>query len=415
MKSMVCVRNLILTGLLSAIFIGALPSALAAASFESLKAEGEKALSQNNYGVAERSFQAALKLCEVDKVPVSDSRWANTYKNLANLYEIRGQFQKAEYYLEKELRSREKGLGAEDPQVIALVGKLTRFYISQNNSSKADRLSGLLLAYGERLMKKEKDLDVHFNELHKFFASHSEYSQTVKKLNELKDSAGKIRADDHLELAASLDSIGSLYKDKNKYELAEACYKRAIDLREKALAPGHMALAFGYEHLASLYMVSGKNQLAQPLLKQSLDITSKNLDFKRPEVFSRVDSLAKTYITMGQMHEAETLYKQALSLMKENCGAAHKDVGAASSSLAILYLKQARYSEAAPLLKSALAISEGQYGPQSAQLIPLLDQYAEALEKGSKTGEAAKIRQRANSIRGNASACNTTANSSANF
>lgn len=412
---MVCVRNLILTGIFVAILSGMSASAWAAMGFESLRAEGEKALSQNNYGVAERSFQAALKVCESEKAPLSDSRWAQTYKNLANLYEIRGQFPKAEFYLEKELRSREKALGAEDPLVISLVGKLTRFYISHNTPAKADRLTGLLLAYGERIMKKEKELDVHFNELNKFFASHSEYSQTVKKLKDLKESAEKIRADDHLELAASLDSIGALYKEKNKFELAESCYKRAIDLREKALSPGHMALAFGYEHLASLYMASGKNQLAQPLLKQSLDITSKNLDFKRPEVFSRVDSLAKTYITLGQLNEAETLYKQALSLIKENCGAYHKDIGAASSSLASLYLKQARYSEAAPLLKSALAISEGQYGPQSAQLIPILDQYAEALEKGSKTGEAARIRQRANSIRGNASACNTTANSSANF
>jgi tetratricopeptide (TPR) repeat protein len=412
---MLSVRNLIMQGLLGAILLGMSSPALASVSFETLRAEGEKALGQNNYGVAERSFLAAIKVCETDKIPVTDSRWAQTYKNLAQLYEIRGQFQKAEYYIEKELRAREKALGAEDPQVIGLVGKLTRFYITHNNTSKADRLTGLLLAYGERIMRKEKDLDVHFNELNKFFASHSEYAQTVKKLKELKDSAEKIRADDHLELAASLDSIGALYKEKTKYDLAEQCYKRAIDLREKALTPGHMALGFGYEHLASLYMASGKTQLAQPLLKQSLDITSKNLDFKRPEVFARVDSLAKTYISLGQLNEAETLYKQALSLIKENCGAFHKDIGSASSSLATLYLKQSRYSEAAPLLKSALSISEGQYGPQSAQLVPLLDAYAEALEKGSKSSEAAKIRQRANSIKGNASACNTTANSSANF
>ena len=402
-------------GFLGAILTGMLPSALATNSFESFRSEGEKALSQNNYGVAERSFQAALKICETEKAPPSDHRWAQTYKNLAQLYEIRGQAPKAEYYLEKELRATEKARGAEDPQVISLVGKLTRFYVAHGNTAKSERLTGLLLSYGERIMRKEKELDSHFSELNKFFATHSEYAQSVKKLKELKDSAEKIRADDHLELAASLDSIGALYKEKNKYELAESCYKRAIDLREKALTPGHMALAFGYEHLASLYMASGKNEMAQPLLKQSLDITSKNMDFKRPEVFTRVDSLAKTYISLGQLGEAETLYKQALSLIKENCGPNHKDIGSASSSLASLYLRQARYSEAAPLLKSALSISEGQYGPQSAQLIPLLDAYADALEKGSKTGEAAKIRQRANSIKGNASACNTTATSSANF
>lgn len=392
-----------------------IPSALATVSVDSLRNDGEKAFSQNNYGVAERSFLSAVKQCEAEKVPLTDLRWAQCYKDLSQLYEVRGQFPKAEYYLEKELRAREKALGPEDPQVISLVGKLTRFYISHNSTAKAERLTNLIISYGDRIMKKEHDLDNHLNELNKFFSAHSEYALADKKLKDLKDCAEKTRADDHLELAASLDSIAALYKDKNKYELAEQLYKRAIDLREKTLSPGHMALAFGYEHLANLYMLSGKTQLAQPLLKQSLDITNKSMDFKRPEVFTRVDSLAKNYVSLGQLAEAESLYKQALTLIKENCGAYHKDIGSASSALATLYLKQGRYGEAQPLLKTALSISEGQNGPQSANLVPILDAYAEALEKGSKPGEAAKIRQRANSIRGNASACNTSASSAANF
>lgn len=382
-------------------------------SFDYIRVEGEKAFSQNNYGVAEKQFLQAVKWCETGKVPLHDLRWAQAYKNLSALYEVRGQFPKAEYYLEKELRIREKALGAENPQVINLVGKLTRFYLAHNSTAKADRLTGLLISYGDRVSKQEKDLDQHFAHIDKFFKTHSEYSEADKKLKTLKETADKIRADDHLELAASLDSIAALYKDKSKYELAEQLYKKAIDLRERTLSPGHMALAFGYEHLASLYTAQGKNEQAQALLKQSLDITNKNLDFKRPEVFTRLDNLAKTYISLGQLAEAETLYKQAISIMKENSQT--RDLGSASQSLASLYLRQSRYSEALPLLKLALSISESLNGPQSASLIPLLDSYADALERGSKSSEAAKIRQRANTIRGNASACNPSASSAASF
>ncbi|MBX9685086.1 MAG: tetratricopeptide repeat protein [Candidatus Obscuribacterales bacterium] len=384
-------------------------------SFETLRDNGEKAFNQNNYGLAERNFLAALKTLETEKVPAKDPRWARAYKNLADLYELRLQSQKSEFYLEKELRAREKALGSENPQVLACVGKLARFYLIHNNPLKADRLSGLLLRYAERVLKDEQQLDAHFAELQKFFDNHKEYQEPERKLKQARESAEKVRADNHLELAASLDSIAALYKEKSKYALAEAMYKRALELREKALAPGHQALAFGYENLANLYIAQGKTQLAQPLLQQSLEITDKALDFKRPELFSRLDSLARTYMSSGNLSEAESLYKRALTVMKENSSAGSKDYASASFALANLYMKQGKYALAEPLLKTALAINEGIYGPQSASIIPLLDAYAEALDKNSKSAEAGKIRHRANAIRGNTSACNKGSDSAANF
>lgn len=385
-------------------------------SFESLRDAGEKAFAQNNYGVAERSFLAALKVAETQNFAPKDPRWAQAYKNLAGLYELRSNFSKNEFYLERELRAREKSLGSENPQVLALVGKLCRSYLTHNNQAKGDRLSTLLLNYGERIIKEEAQLDTHFADLQKFFAAHSEYADPEKKLKLVKESAQKVRADDHLELAASLDAIATIYKERSKYDKAELMYRRSLDLREKTLVPGHQALAFGYENLANLYVAQGKTQQAKPLFEQALEITRKSLDPKRPEVFSRLDKLAASYISLGQFSEAETLYKQALTVIKENGGSGSRDYGSASSALASLYMKQGRYSEAAPLMKTALSINEGIYGPQSASLAPLLDSYAEALAQSGKGSEAAKIRQRANSIRGNASACkDTSAISSADF
>ena len=385
-------------------------------SFESYRDSGEKAFAQNNYGVAERSFLAALKVAETQGFPAKDPRWAQAYKNLAGLYELRSQFAKSEFYLERELRAREKSLGSENPQVLALVGKLCRSYLTHNNQAKGDRLSNLLLSYADRILKEEQQLDAHFADLQKFFSAHSEYAEPEKKLKLVKEAAQKVRGDDHLELAASLDAIATIYKERTKYAQAETLLRRSIDLREKTLVPGHQALAFGYENLGNLYVLQGKTQQAKPLFEQAMEITRGSLDPKRPEMFSRLDKLASSYISLGQLGQAESLYKQALTVIKENGGAGSKDCASASSALAGLYMKQGRYSEAAPLMKTALSINEGIYGPQSASIAPLLDSYAEALEKSSKGSEAAKIRQRANTIRGNASACkDTSAISSADF
>lgn len=374
-------------------------------SFEELQQNGEKALSQNNYGQAEKYYLAALKSLEAAKSVSSDLRYATVYKSLSSFYEIRNQPAKSELFQEKELRARERCLGSEHPQVLSSVARLCRLYLQHGNQTKADRLSALLLNYASKVQKEETQIDLHFSELDKYFAKHASYKDPYAKLKLARESSDKARADEHLELAASLDSIATVYKERKKYPFAEQVYKKSLELREKTLAPGHLAIAFANENLGNLYAEQGKTQLAKPYFEASLEITRKTLDFKRPEVYQRLDGLAHSYISLGQLKEAETLYKQALTLIKDSCGTGNKDYVSASLSLASLYTKQGRASEAEPLLKAALRVSEGLNGPQSASLVPLLDKYAETLGSCGKTGDAAKMKQRADRIRGSSSAC----------
>lgn len=407
--------NQLKLGLLSILLAQTTLGAAATESFETLRDAGEKAFAQNNYGLAEKNFIAALKFAESQALPPADPRWAQAYKNLAALYELRSQFPKCEFYLEKELRAKEKSLGSENPAVVAAVGKLCKFYLLHNNPSKADRLSSLLLNFADRISKSEQQLENHFNELQKFYTAHTEYAEADKKLKAVREMTAKVRADDHLELAASIDSIAEIYKEHNKLALAEQMYKRSLDLREKTLAPGHQALAFAYENLGNLYVTQGKQEQAQPYFQKSLEITNKSMDFKRPEAFCRADSLGKSYISLGKYSQAESLYKQALTLIKDNNGNGSKDYGSASYALASLYMRRGRYSEAEPLLKTAVKIAEGANGPQSAALVPILEAYSDSLEKSGKGSEAAKVKHRANAIRGNASACNTNGQMSTDF
>ncbi|MBY0549039.1 MAG: tetratricopeptide repeat protein [Candidatus Obscuribacterales bacterium] len=391
-----------LTLVANAVIAAESPSALPQ-SYDELTRTGEIAFGKNNYGQAEKCFLAALR--EAEKFGPQDKRVAHACKNLAAYYEVRSCFPKAEAYFERELRVKEKQLGAEHPQVIQSVGKLVRFYLSRDNKTKADRLTSLLVAYSDRVVKEQNSVDGHFNELNKFYAHHPEYAEVQKQLVRVREAGSKVRADDHLELAAMLDSIAVIYKERSKFELSEQLFKKSLVLREKTLASDHQALAFSYEHLADLYKAQGRNELAQPLYRQALEVTSKSLQLKRPESYSRLDSLAHSYVESGRIDQAETLYRQALTLLKESTQPRHREIGSASMSLGLLYCKQGRYAEAKDLFKTAMTVTESMHGPQSAALIPVLDSYAEALEKCNSTSEATKIRNRANLIKGAATAC----------
>lgn len=385
-----------------------LPLPAASEKYRQYTQTGLEAFSNNNYGLAEKNF--ALALQEAESAGVKDIQLANALKNMAMLYDVRGQFVKSEALWEQELRVREKVLGGEHPQVVASVGKLIRFYLNHNKLEKAEKLTALLTGFSNRISQESGVLNSRFEDIQQFFKKHAEYKQCEADLNKLKESARKIAADDHLELAAILDNIALAYKEKGKLQAAEQLLKQSLLLREKFLPPEHLALAHAYENLGKLYSAQGKEALAEPLYKKSLSITEKSLDIKRPEFFSRLQKAAQSQINLGNNQEAESLYKKGLSLLEKNGNTTGGDYGSLSFALGSLYLRQRRTTEAETLLKKAIAISEANNGPQSASLLPILEAYGEALDKNGKAEAAARVRARMSSIQGMLSANNGTGN-----
>ena len=384
-------------GLTFALSAGTDVCATQADDWQKLNAEGENALAANNYGQAERSFLNALK--EADKGGPSKKQ-ATTLHNLANLHLARGQFAKAEPYLEKELRVKEKCLGGDHPDVVNQVGKLTQFYLNHGSSLKAERMSALLLTFGHKRLTELNKLHDDFKHLAGFYKSHAGFGDAQTLLKQLETVSDRTFANHYLELAVTLDSLGSIYKERQKQALAEQMFKCALNLRERALPDDHMALATSCENLANLYSSQGKTSLAEPFYKQALSITEKTLQPGRPEVFQRLDSLGRTYLSLGHNSEAESLYKRGITILEQSSGPGNKDLGSTSLALANLYIKQGRFAESEPLLKRALKISEGVNGPQHASVAPILDTYADVLDKLNRSSDASKLRNRAKTIRG---------------
>lgn len=388
--------SLVLTALMLTVSLS--PQAVAASAWETYKKAGEEALQVNNYGVAERNMLAAVK--EAEKFGDHDVRLANSLKDLAGYYKIRGLFAKSEPLLERELRVRERAQGAEHPDVVANVARMVQFYLQQGKVEKGERLTTLLISFADRKLKEQNVVKDYFQKLSNYFDKHPGYKDSTTLLKQLENTTGKTVANQDMEFATSLDTVAALYKTRNKLALAEQLYKRALELRARNLPPGHLALALSYDNLGGLYATQGNNALAEQNFEKALQVTEKTFDPTRTEIFQRLDSLAKAHVNLGEIAQAQALYKKALSHMQKGPHAKGLIAGECSYQLATLYMKEGRYSEAAPLLKKSLEIAEYINGPQHLQVATMCDAYAAALQNMSRSSDAAKLRDRARSIRG---------------
>src|SRR5439155_1937799 len=90
-------------------------------------------------------------------------------------------------------------------------------------------------------------------QLNSFYSSDKDFAGALDALKKTQEATDRAFANQHLELAMSLDNFAAAYKLRKKYTPAEQLFKRALEIRDKSLTPEHMAIAVSCGNLASLY------------------------------------------------------------------------------------------------------------------------------------------------------------------
>jgi tetratricopeptide (TPR) repeat protein len=120
--------------------------------------------------------------------------------------------------------------------------------------------------------------------------------------------------------AATLNARGNELYQAGKYAEAEPLYKRALEIREKALGPDHPDVAQSLNGLAELYRAQGRYAEAEPLFKRALAIFEKALGPDHPDVAQSLNGLAELYRAQGRSAEAEPFFKRALAIFEKALG-----------------------------------------------------------------------------------------------
>ncbi len=144
---------------------------------------------------------------------------------------------------------------------------------------------------------------------------------------------------------------GALFVVACKYQQAEACWKKALEVAQQHLTAMHVRLAL--EDLAALYWLCGKTK------------------------------------------EAETAILAVLNSSERELGASHPDVAMLLKNLAMIYEMQGQYVKSAECFRRALGILATIYGSKHTEVKNLLPGYANVLAKLDKVEEANSLRQAA--------------------
>ena len=361
-------------------------AAPSSASWEQLQKAGSDSFYNARYGDAERQLkQAVIKGASFGE---GDLRFAQSLGELGRLYTVRGRFSDAEPLLEEEYHAKLTSYGDGNPQIIPAMGSLIKFYLAYGTAIKAPPITEDLLTV---VTGKLRD--------HSSQNKGSTSFQIGQPLTASAATAAPAARDPLLEWAITCDSVGDAYRLHRDYDLAEKLYKAALDVKTTVLGPEHLSLANSYDSLGSLSLDKNDDTNAEYYFKDALDMTARILQPGNPQIYTRLDKLAKCYIKEKKFDQAEKLYLSAQDFWKDapshNGGEAR-----AKYSLGSVYVEEKDYAKAAPVLEQALQLAEQYYGDQSISLVPYLQRYADALFFLGQKDEVTQLRSKANSIAG---------------
>jgi hypothetical protein len=128
---------------------------------------------------------------------------------------------------------------------------------------------------------------------------------------------GNALGENDARLAASLAGLAQIKSLQRDFQQAEALFKRALAIRERALGDKHPDVAATLNSLARLYFHSNDHVAAAPLLMRLLAIKQEALGAHHPEVAVILTSLAKVRLAEHQYEDAEQLARRALLIREE--------------------------------------------------------------------------------------------------
>jgi tetratricopeptide (TPR) repeat protein len=213
------------------------------------------------------------------------------------------------------------------------------------------------------------------------------YAEAVPLLERALEDLDDDRAQDR---AATLANLGTCHFWLGEWEQAEQAYRSGVALADmgafhSSQILAHLLLGLG----ASLHKL-GRNEEAEAALLRGFE-SIRNIGGTARRLRPQLESnLASVYGDQGRYDDAEALYRKAMQRFA--AAGDEEETARVAYLLGRTYLKTDRAPEAVATLGLAVELHE-KVGTPAAEVAPVREEYALALEADGKPDQAAEVRR----------------------
>ncbi|HLJ51206.1 MAG TPA: CHAT domain-containing tetratricopeptide repeat protein [Bryobacteraceae bacterium] len=343
-------------------------------TFYPLFAMAEAYVSNSNLKQAEPLLNQALALSRISGVDTFET--SDVLNDLGELYELAGDYTKAERALQESLKIR-RALPNKDPQAISeSLNNLGELYEPLGDYSKAKLTFAEALEVLPQASRETLTAAAIHNNLGEAAQTLGDFSTAEREYAKTLDLMQRLRGPRNSDTAIALGNLASLYSQEGAYDKALELRLQALDI-EHQNEPDSLNAAGEYNNLGVLYYLRGEYKKAEENYRKALAIRQR---IERPDhldIAANLDNLAVDLVAEGRLDQAEPMCLQALHI-REKTGRP-MDLALSLHHLGNILVKEGRYDKGLRDLLRALKIHETSFLPGHPETIATRRDYARDL------------------------------------
>ena len=231
---------------------------------------------------------------------------------------------------------------------------LVRFNVSKTNvPSTTDRIIAAAASASPGQTEGEKGYALY---------EQGRYAEAEPLFRKALDIRRRALGEGHADIAANYGNLASSISGQGRWAEAEPLFRKALDIFRTSLGEKHPETAIGYNNLGYNLRQEGRDADAEPFLRKALEIRRAILGERHLDTAESYGSLAASLVGQGRAAEAELLFRKELDIRRAELGEDHLKTADGYSNLAISVSAQGRFDDVEPLYRKTLDIRRATFG-----------------------------------------------------
>src|SRR5258707_5527716 len=335
--------------------------------------QAELLSAQRRFTESEQTYRRALTLAD-ERLTPDDPALATVVAGLATLLRETGRAAEAVALYPRAIDLSSAVVGESDPALVPVLRQQAAAYDQLGRAEEARGARALAEGILARVLGNDRSAAVQ-KRWEKLVAEsitlfgQQEYGALVHNGRTAVEMAEALFGPNDYRVSVFLVLLGAQTgSGEGDYAHAEALFRRAVRIAERAVGTEDAGLAEALLNFARLYSQELKEQPAETMLLRAISIHERVMGLQTSEdplMPSPRINLPFAYAQQGRLDEAESLLQHALAIVENGNGPKAPRQFATSQlliALADLRERQRRYAEAEPLIRRAVDLASTTWG-----------------------------------------------------
>jgi eukaryotic-like serine/threonine-protein kinase len=259
---------------------------------------------------------------------------AELYETLGGIYQKLGKLDQANTLLQSALDSHKSHSGTDSPEVAQTLVAIGQLRSDQARLDDAEKFTQQGLEMARRHLPADNPAVVKaMISYGRVLAQRGSYDHAIQVLNDavnIESKPGKPAAD----LVNSLSALAEANYSAGHYPVADALYRRVLEMHRKMYGERHPSVADDLGNIAAIQQDLGFYTEAEKFDRQALDITQGYYGKEHPKTAINLTMLGRALEFENKFDDSDAMLKQALAIQERVYGPIHPSVAETLNELA---------------------------------------------------------------------------------